>query len=178
MSATRVGDRNAMTITPLPFWGRRMGQVIALLGWVGICFLTAGIGARYSPGDWYVQLQKPLWTPPGYLFGPVWSILYLSMGVAAWLVWRRAGSAQVGVALTLFVVQLVLNGLWSWIFFGMQRPDLAFVEILILWAVILATMVALWRVSSAAGALFIPYAAWVSFAAVLNYFIWQLNTAG
>ncbi len=153
------------------------GQTIALLAWVGLCFLTAWIGSRFSPGEWYLQIQKPSWTPPGYLFGPVWSILYSSMGLAAWLVWRRSGFSGARLALTLFVVQLILNGMWSWIFFGMQRPGLAFAEILVLWSMILATLLALWRVNSTAGMLFLPYLAWVSFAAILNYSIWQLNTS-
>ena len=154
------------------------GQIIALLAWLGLCFLTAWIGSRFSPSEWYAQLQKPSWTPPGYLFGPVWSVLYLSMGVAAWLVWKRAGLSGASFALTLFVFQLILNGMWSWIFFGMQRPGLAFAEILVLWSMILATMLVFWRVSSTAGMLFLPYLAWVSFAAILNYSIWQLNKSG
>jgi translocator protein len=154
------------------------GQIVALLACVGLSFLTAWIGSRFSPGEWYAQIQKPSWTPPGYLFGPVWSILYLSMGVAAWLVWRRAGFSGARLALTLFVVQLTLNGMWSWIFFGMQRPGLAFAEILVLWSTILMTMIAFWRVNSISGVLFIPYLAWVSFAALLNYSIWQLNKRG
>jgi len=100
------------------------------------------------------------------------------MGVAAWLVWRRAGFSGARLALTLFVVQLVFNGMWSWIFFGMQRPGLAFAEILVLWSMILVTMLAFWRVSSTAGMLFLPYLAWVSFATILNYSIWQLNKSG
>jgi benzodiazapine receptor len=150
-------------------------QIIALLTWVGLCFLTAWVGSRFTPGESYLQLQKPSWTPPGYLFGPVWSVLYLSMGVAAWLVWRRAGFSGARLALTLFVVQLVLNGTWSWIFFGMHKPGLAFAEILVLWGMILATTLTFWRVNSTAGILFLPYLAWVSFAAILNYSIWQLN---
>jgi len=157
---------------------RPAGQIIALLVWVGLCFLTAWVGSRFTPGESYFQLQKPSWTPPGYLFGPVWSILYLSMGVAAWLVWRRAGFSGASLALTLFIVQLILNGTWSWIFFGMHKPGLAFAEILMLWGMILATMLAFWRVSSTAGMLFLPYLAWVSFAAFLNYSIWQLNRRG
>jgi len=157
---------------------RPASHIIALLAWVGLCFLTAWVGSRFTPGESYLQLQKPSWTPPGYLFGPVWSILYLSMGVAAWLVWRRAGFSGARLALTLFVVQLVFNGMWSWIFFGMQRPGLAFAEILVLWSMILVTMLAFWRVSSTAGMLFLPYLAWVSFATILNYSIWQLNKSG
>lgn len=152
------------------------GQVIFLIVWVGLCFLTAWAGSRFTPGESYLQLQKPSWTPPGYLFGPVWSILYLSMGIAAWLVWRRAGLLKAKLALSLFAVQLILNGAWSWIFFGLHQPGLAFAEILVLWSMILVTMIAFWRVNRYAGMLFLPYIAWVSFAAILNYFIWQLNT--
>jgi tryptophan-rich sensory protein len=154
---------------------RPAGQIIGLLMWVGLCFLTAWIGSRFSPGEWYAQLQRPSWTPPGYLFGPVWSILYLSMGVAAWLVWRRAGFSGASLALTFFLVQLILNGAWSWIFFGMHQPGLAFAEILVLWTMILVTMIAFLRVSTTAGMLLLPYLAWVSFATFLNYSIWQLN---
>ncbi len=151
------------------------GQIIALLVWVGLCFFTGWVGSRFMPGAWYLQLQKPTWTPPGYLFGPVWSFLYLTMGVAAWLVWKRSGFAGARIALILFIAQLALNGMWSWIFFGMQRPGLAFAEILILWGMILITLLTFWRSSATAGVLFIPYLAWVSFAAVLNCTIWQLN---
>jgi translocator protein len=100
------------------------------------------------------------------------------MGIAAWLVWRKAGFPGARLALALFVVQLILNATWSWIFFGMQRPGLAFAEILVLWSTILMTMIAFWRVSPISGILFIPYLAWVSFAAFLNYSIWQLNKSG
>ena len=154
------------------------GQIIALLAWVGLCFLTAFVASRFSPGEWYLQIQKPSWTPPGYLFGPVWSFLYLTMGIAAWLVWRRAGFSGASLALALFILQLILNGMWSWIFFGVQRPGLAFAEILVLWSMILVTTLAFWRVTATAGMLFLPYLAWVSFAAILNFFIWRMNKGG
>ena len=157
---------------------RPAAQVVALLAAVGLCFLTAWIGSRFSPGEWYSQLQKPSWTPPGYLFGPVWSLLYLSMGAAAWLVWRKAGLAGAWPALALFVFQLVLNGMWSWIFFGLHEPGLAFAEILVLWGMILVTMIAFWQKSAPAGMLLLPYLAWVSFAAILNFSIWQMNRGG
>jgi translocator protein len=150
-------------------------KVVSLIGWIGLCFLTAWIGSRFAPGEWYVQLQKPSWTPPGYLFGPVWSLLFLSMGIAAWLVWKRAGVLGARLALSLFLVQLVLNGMWSWIFFGMREPGLAFAEILILWGAILVTLIAFWQKSAPAGILLIPYLAWVSFASILNFSIWQMN---
>lgn len=151
-------------------------RALGLIAWVGLCFVTAWIGSQFEPGAWYTQLQKPSWTPPGYLFGPVWSALYLSMGIAAWLVWQRVGIPGGRRALILFVGQLVLNGLWSWLFFGLHQPGLAFAEILVLWGTILATMLAFWRVSSTAGILFVPYLIWVSFAAILNFSLWQLNS--
>lgn len=153
-------------------------QILALIAWVGLCFLTAWIGSRFSPGEWYSQLQKPSWTPPGYLFGPVWSFLYLTMGVAAWLVWKRAGFAGARIALILFIAQLAFNGMWSWLFFGLHKPGLAFAEILALWVMILGTLIAFWQKSPPAGILLTPYLIWVSFAAVLNFAIWQMNKGG
>ena len=157
----------------------RLGvQIVSLLGWVGLCFLTAWIGSRSMPVEWYLQLQKPTWTPPGYLFGPVWSLLYLTMGVAAWLVWKRAGFVGARIALILFIAQLALNGMWSWIFFGLHKPGIAFAEILVLWGMILGTLIAFWQKSPPAGILLTPYLIWVSFAAALNYAIWQMNNGG
>jgi tryptophan-rich sensory protein len=110
------------------------------------------------------------------VFAPVWSALYLLMGVAAWLVWRRGGFAGAPVALGLFVFQLALNALWSYLFFGAHQPGFAFAEIVLLWLVILATMIGFWRITAAAGALMLPYLCWVSFAAALNFAIWRLNS--
>ena len=124
---------------------------------------------------WYAALTKPSWTPPGWLFGPVWTVLYLGMAVAAWLVWRQKGLSAARGALTLFGVQLGLNVAWSWLFFGLRNPGLGFVDILSLWVAIAATLVAFWWRSVLAGLLFVPYLAWVTFAAVLNYSIWQSN---
>jgi tryptophan-rich sensory protein len=145
---------------------------------VGASFAAAAIGSLFTtpaiPG-WYAGVAKPSWTPPGWLFGPVWSLLYLMMGVAAWLVWRRAGFAAAALPLALFGVQLALNALWSILFFGLQRPGLALVEIAALWAAILATTIAFFRRSAPAGFLMLPYLAWVAFAAALNASIWHLN---
>ena len=153
-------------------------NIISLLAWIAISFVPAFVGSQFMPGEWYSQLRKPSWTPPGYVFGPVWSFLYLSMGVAAWLVWKRGGYMAAPVALTLFFIQLMFNGIWSWLFFGIHRPDLAFVDITILWCLILATGIAFWRQSIPAGALLVPYFLWVSFAAILNFSIWRLNSGG
>ncbi len=153
-------------------------QSIGLFVSILICFAAAGIGSLATtpqvPG-WYASLAKPTWTPPGWIFGPVWTLLYLMMAVAAWLVWRQAGFAGAKLPLTLFAIQLALNSVWSVLFFGLQNPGAAAVEIVLLWAVILATLVTFWRRSRVAGGLLAPYLAWVSYAAVLNVAIWRMN---
>lgn len=156
----------------------RTQQLLAGIALVVICFTAAAIGGLVTEPqipEWYQGLAKPDWNPPDWVFGPVWSILYLSMAVAAWLVWREAGFKNAGLPFALFATQLVLNSLWSVIFFGLQSPGAAAVEIVLLWLAILATMLSFWRVSKWAGALFVPYLAWVSFAVVLNFSIWQMN---
>jgi translocator protein len=140
-----------------------------------VCFAVAGLGGMAttpSIPNWYAGLAKPSWTPPGWIFGPVWSVLYLSMAVAAWLVWRKGNAVA---PMTLFAVQLLLNAAWSWMFFGLHSPGAAFIDIILLWTTITATTVLFWRRSLVAGLLFVPYLAWVSFAAVLNFAIWRLN---
>ena len=149
--------------------------ILALILWLAVSFAPGLIDSQFMPGPWYVALQKPSWTPPGAVFGPVWTILNISMGIAAWLVWRRAGFYGAPLALGLFLAQLIFNGLWSYLFFGLHQPGLAFVEILLLWLMILATLIAFWRVQPAAGALLAPYLLWVSFASVLNFQLWRLN---
>ena len=137
-------------------------QVLGLVVLVAVCFAAAGIGgAVTSPqiGNWYATLAKPSWNPPNWVFGPVWSVLYFCMAVAAWLVWREKGLAEARGPLALFGVQLALNTLWSCLFFGLHSPGLAFAEILLLWAAIAATMVTFWRQSVLAGLLFVPYLA-------------------
>jgi len=127
------------------------------------------------PGAWYASLAKPSWNPPAAVFAPVWTVLYVLMAVAAWLTWRRAGFSGAGTALGLFIVQLGLNALWSYLFFGLHRPDLAFVDIVALWAVILIVAVLFWREDWRAGALMVPYLGWVGFASCLNFVLWRLN---
>ena len=129
------------------------------------------------PGDWYASLAKPDWTPPPWVFGPAWTILYAMMALAAWRLWRRLGARPLEArrALVLFTVQLALNLAWTPAFFGMQRPDLALVVILLLWVAIAATIVAAWQACKTAAALLIPYLAWVTFATALNMAIWRLN---
>jgi len=155
--------------------GKTLQSVLGLVGWLVLTFAAAGVGSMFMPGEWYAGLAKPAWNPPNWLFGPVWTVLYILMAVAAWLVWRRQGLAGAALPLLVFVVQLVLNAMWSWLFFGLQRPGVALAEILVLWVAILVTILLFFRVRSVAGILLIPYLLWVSFAAVLNFTIWRLN---
>jgi benzodiazapine receptor len=150
-------------------------NLVGLAGWLAVTFAAAFAGSRSMPDDWYALIAKPSWTPPNAVFGPVWTGLYLAMAIAAWLVWRRAGFAGAGAALALYGLQLVLNGLWSYLFFGRHQPGWAFADIVALWCVILATTVAFARVHLGAMVLMLPYLAWVTFAAALNFAIWRMN---
>ena len=155
-------------------------DLLALLGFIALSFAAAGFGALFttpqtSPGGWYSQIQKPSWTPPAWLFGPVWSALYLMMAVAVWWVWRQGGWGAQRGALTLFLVQLVLNAAWSWLFFGLRSPSLGMIGIVLLWIAILLTVLAFFRVSPLAGWLMVPSFLWVSYASALNFTIWRLN---
>lgn len=148
---------------------------LGFAGWLLLAFAAAALGSLFMPGEWYAQLRKPAWNPPAWIFGPVWTALYAMMAVAAWLVWRRGGWAAQRKPLGWFLVQLGLNALWSPIFFGLKNPGLAFAEMVLLWLAILATLRAFLTVQRSAGALLLPYLAWVTFAAVLNFTLWQLN---
>lgn len=153
-------------------------QAVGLIAWLVATFTAAGLGGYAtgtSVGDWYQHIAKPAWTPPDWVFGPVWTTLYALMASAAWLVWRRGGFRVAGRALALFIVQLVLNAVWSVLFFGVQRPDLAAVEVAALWLAILATIMAFWRHSRPAAILLVPYLLWVSYASALNIAIAYLN---
>jgi translocator protein len=151
---------------------------LGLVAFLALCFGATGIGGAVTTpkiGTWYATLTKPSWNPPNWIFGPVWTTLYIFMAVAAWLVWRQDGIADAKLPLALFAVQLLLNVLWSYIFFGLEKPGLAFGEVILLWVAIAATLVLFWQRSMIAGILFVPYLAWVSFASVLNFTIWRLN---
>ena len=149
--------------------------LLGLVGWLALCFAAAALGGLFMPGEWYAQLRKPSWNPPGWIFGPVWTALYTMMAIAAWLVWRRGGFAAQRLPLGLFFLQLLFNALWSPLFFGLHHPALAFADILLLWLALLATLPTFWQRSLVAGTLLIPYLAWVSFAAMLNFALWRLN---
>lgn len=152
-------------------------QLPALAGWVVFTFVFAAIGAfaTSQAGAFYQQLDRPAWAPPAWLFGPAWTVLYALMAVAAWRVYRTASERSVRPELTLYVVQLALNALWSWLFFAWHNGPLAFAEIIVLWLAIAATIVAFGRRDRVAGLLLLPYIAWVTFAGALCYTIWQRN---
>jgi translocator protein len=154
-----------------------VSQVLGLMGWLAIVFIAAAIGAAASveASTFYAQLVRPVWAPPASAFGPVWSVLYLLMGVAAWLVWREQHASHRAAALTLFMAQLCANSLWSWLFFAWRNGALAFAEVLVLLALIAATLAVFWRVRRLAGVLLLPYLAWVCLASGLTWSVWQSN---
>ena len=137
---------------------------------------VSGLFTASSVKTWFVTLNKPSFNPPSYVFAPVWTTLYIMMGIAFYLVWVSVtDKAQQHKAMTVYFIQLFLNFCWSFIFFYKQRPDLAFIDIVFLWISIVATLVLFYRISKPAGWLLVPYLLWVSFASALNYAIWQLN---
>jgi len=138
-------------------------------GVVGSIFTVSNVDG------WYATLEKPLWNPPSWVFGPVWIALYTLMGISAYLVWRQRHRPGAKLALSVYGAHLVLNALWSILFFGLQNPGLAFAEILILLGSILVTTVLFWRINNWSGALLVPYLSWAAFATLLNFTIWQLN---
>ena len=154
---------------------RSPSLVSAALFIIVVVGVGLAIGFVTRPGEWYESLAKPAFNPPGWVFGPVWTTLYALMAIAAWLVWREGGFRTHARALTLFLVQLAANALWSWLFFAWHRGGTAFAEVLVLWLLIVATLAAFWRVRALAGALLVPYLLWVSFASALTYTTWQLN---
>jgi benzodiazapine receptor len=150
-------------------------SAVSLVFWLAVSFAPALTGVFFQPDEWYRRLIKPEWNPPAWLFGPVWTTLYFLIGVAVYRVARRGEHPALPAALTWFFVQLTLNALWSPLFFGLHRPDLALVCIVALWIAIVGTMRAFARVTPASAALLAPYLLWVSFATALNAAIWQLN---
>ncbi len=150
-----------------------------LVGFILVSLGAGAFGMLFIGADtwtWYASINQPSIAPPNWLFGPVWTALYIMMGIAAAMVWsRRAAFEGAAQAMALFVLQLILNAIWTPVFFGLQDPTSALAVIIILWCAIVATLISFWRIDSRAGALLIPYLAWVSFATVLNYQFAQLN---
>jgi len=154
-----------------------LAQAVGLVGWLAVVFSAAVVGAVASvnASSFYAQLSRPVWAPPASAFGPVWSVLYLLMGLAAWLVWRNRGADRLRLALSLFIVQLCANALWSWLFFAWRNGAFAFAEVLLLLVLIAATTAVFWGISRLAGILMLPYFAWVTLASALTWTIWQRN---
>lgn len=148
---------------------------LVLIGWLVLCFSAASSAVFITPGNWYATLIKPSWNPPSWIFGPVWSALYVMMAVAAWLVWREGGWQKQRAALGVFLAQWFLNALWTPLFFGLHQPGLALTEIVLLWLTLLATVLEFWQVRRLASVLLWPYLGWVSFATFLNFTLWRLN---
>jgi benzodiazapine receptor len=160
-------------------WQRlSLPDLLALGVLAGLCFATAAVGSLFTVpaiAGWYADLARPSWTPPNWVFTPVWLTLFALMALAGWLVWLRRNHASVVLPFTLFGLQLVLNAAWSFLFFTLQSPGAAFGEILVLLLAILATVVVFARVSTTASLLLLPYLFWVGYAAVLNFALWRMN---
>jgi benzodiazapine receptor len=154
-------------------------DIIKLVASISVCLLAGMIGSIFTAKampTWYISLNKPPFTPPNWLFAPAWTTLYILMGIAAFIIWRKGlGNKSVRTALALFMVQLILNAFWSLAFFGLKSPLLGLAVIILLWIAILFTILTFFRISRAAGILMVPYILWVSFAAILNGSIWLLN---
>lgn len=157
----------------------KIKQITILFVFIAIAELAGIVGSFFTVSaipTWYATIAKPTWNPPSWVFGPVWTMLYAIMGIAAFLIWRKGWDQKaVKIALGIFGVQLFLNAIWSVIFFGFKNPGWAFVDIVFLWIAIVATMVLFAKVSKPALWLLVPYLLWVSFASVLNFTIWDLN---
>jgi benzodiazapine receptor len=154
---------------------KRTTDLVGLAFWIVLTFGVAAFASQFEPGEWYQTIAKPSWTPPGWLFGPVWGLLYLAMSVSAWLIWRQRSTVKVSLPLALYLVQLFLNGLWSWLFFGHQMIGTALVDIIVLTLLIALTAMMFFRIRKAAGIMMLAYFLWVSFATSLNLQIWRLN---
>lgn len=167
-----VEDYDTLLCMPRPN-ALRSGSTLLLF--LALCFGAAFLGSQFEPGSWYAALDKPSWNPPPWVFAPVWTVLYLAMAIAAWLIWLRKGWRDGAAPLVVFFVQLALNAAWSWIFFGLHRMGWAFVEIVVLEGAILLTAWLFWKVRPLAAVLLLPYAAWVGYAAALNFTLWRMN---
>lgn len=154
-------------------------NILSLIIFILICLFAEVVGSYLtftSVKDWYPTVAKPSWTPPSWLFGPVWTTLYILMGISAWMVWKEGGFQQNPFALGIFFIQLAINVLWSGFFFGLQGIGLALINIVILWVLIIAMVITFWQTKQMAGVLNIPYWLWVSYATALNFQIWRMNS--
>jgi len=150
-------------------------ETLGAIGWLAFAMLAAWLATWLMPDEWYKELSKPSWNPPDKLYVPVWIVTYALMGAAAWLIWKSGGVVGMLLPLGLFTVQLVLQVAWSWLLFGRHRIDLALIDIVAVWMLLLATLILFWGVLPLTGILLIPSLAWVSFAAALNGAVWHKN---
>ena len=157
----------------------RLKDAAGLAGWIAVCFAAAVIGGAATAGapGFFGELARPSWAPPAWIFGPVWTVLYLMMAFSAWITWRERAFREAPAAFAFFFAQLGANALWSWIFFSWRQGALAFAEILLLWVLLAATMDQFRRMRLAAALLLVPYLAWTTFATVLAFSVWRLNPA-
>ncbi len=151
-------------------------QYLSLFVFLVTTSVAAVPGIVFRPGSWYQALNKPAWRPPDRVFGPVWLIVYVLIAISGWLVWDKGNGEMMHFALAVFGLQLILNGLWSTVFFGLRRPGWAFLEIIFLFAAIVWTVVLFHPINVTAAYLLLPYLLWVAFAAVLNFSVWRRNT--
>ena len=158
------------------FLNFKIKEIVGLVGWIAVCIIASSSGILTPPDEWYSELNKPLWNPPNFIFGPVWATLYFMMAVSAWLIWKRGGWNQQRSPLIIFLTQLVLNSLWSPLFFGMHEPGWALFNIILLLISIIATIIKFLCESKTAALFLIPYLVWVIFASILNYNLWKMNT--
>ncbi len=156
-----------------------MSYTLKLILCIVVCLLVGGISGGLTASaipTWYPTLQKPSWNPPNWLFGPVWTLLYILMGIAAARLWDSPSSPTKTMALTLFGVQLFLNFMWSILFFNYHVLGIAFAEIILFWGLLLVSIITFAKIDKTSAWLFVPYISWVSFASILNFAIWQLNS--
>jgi benzodiazapine receptor len=154
---------------------KKTTDLLGLAFWIVLTFGVAVFASQFEPGAWYKTIVKPSWTPPSWVFGPVWGILYLAMSLSAWLVWCKRSTVNATVPLVLYLVQLALNGLWSWLFFGRQLIGVALLDLIFLVLLIGLTTIMFIRIQRVAGIMMIGYFLWVSFATALNFQIWRMN---
>ena len=152
-----------------------LNKLLPVILWIFISFIPAIVGGFFKPGSWYLEIIKPEWTPPGWIFGPVWFLLYLIMGISASIIWKLKNTYNIMLPIVFFIIQLILNALWSWIFFGRHELLYSVIDIVVLLIMIIVTIILFYRINKKAGLILLPYLLWVGFATVLNYNIWLLN---
>ncbi len=155
-----------------------MKSIIILILFILICQSVGIIGATFtmsSLDNWYRTIQKPSWNPPDWIFGPVWTTLYAIMGFSMWTIWKNRATQKISWCIIIFIIQLLLNGIWTPLFFGLKNPALALIDIMFLFSAIIATIIIFYKVNRLASLILIPYLLWVGFATILNYHLWKLN---